>query len=134
MDMPYKDPQRKREWEWLHRPERLARRSELREIEALREEVQPATPGAQDGAAGFLWLPVVGGVVLASYNPKLAVGAGGLTLVAAAFYKKDWNWWIVGALIMAVGLLFQWNNSGRKKNNLRTVDKPKQIQLLGRAR
>ncbi len=28
--MPYKDPQAKREWERLHRPQRLARRRELR--------------------------------------------------------------------------------------------------------
>jgi hypothetical protein len=113
--MPYKDPQSKREWEWRHRPQRLARRRELRRIEAVREEVQPVTPGAQDSTAGFLWLPVVGGVALASYNPKLAVGAGGLTLVAAAFYKKNWSWWIAGALILAVGLLFQWNNSEKRQ-------------------
>jgi len=113
--MPYKELQDKVEWERQHRPQRLARRRELRQIEAVRGEVQPATPGAQDSAAGFLWLPVVGGVALASHNPKLAVGAGGLTLVVAAFYKKGWSWWFVGAMILAVGLLFQWNNSERKK-------------------
>ena len=89
--MPYNDPQKKREWEQEHRSQRLARRRELRRIEAAREEVQAVTLGAQDSTAGILWLPIVGGVALASYNPKLAVGAGGLTLVAAAFYKKDWN-------------------------------------------
>jgi hypothetical protein len=121
--MPYKDLQRKREWEQQHRPQRLARRRELRRIEAVRGEVQPGTPRTQDSTAGFLWLPVLGGVALASYNPKLAVGAGGLTLVAAAFYKKGSAWWIVGALILAVGLLFQWNHSKKhQKNNLYTVD------------
>lgn len=132
--MPYKDLERKKQWEQDHRSQRIARRRELRRIEAVQEEVQPGPPRAQDSTAGFLWLPVVGGVALASYNPKLAVGAGGLTLVAAAFYKKGSTWWIVGALILAVGLLFQWNNSKkRQKNNLYTVDSPKQIQLLGRA-
>jgi hypothetical protein len=122
--MPYKDPEQKRAWEWRHRPQRLARRRELRHIEAVREEVQPGPLRAQDSTAGFLWLPVVGAVALASYNPKLAVGAGGLTLVAAAFYKKGSTWWIVGALILAVGILFQWNNSEKrqKRNDLYTVD------------
>jgi hypothetical protein len=113
--MPYKDPERKREWEWRHRPQRLARRRELRRIEAVREEVQPGTPRVQDSTAGFLWLPVVGGIALASYNPKLAVGAGGLTLAAAAFYKKGSTWWIVGTLILAIGLFFEWNSRNVKK-------------------
>lgn len=122
--MPYKDPQMKREWEWRHRSQRIARRRELRRIETVREEGQPGTPRAQDGTAGLLWLPVLGGAALASYNPKLAVGAGGVTLVAAAFYKKGSTWWIVGALILAIGLLFQWNNSEKrqKRNDLYTVD------------
>jgi hypothetical protein len=34
--MPYKDLERKKEWEHLHRPQRLARRRELRRIEAER--------------------------------------------------------------------------------------------------
>jgi hypothetical protein len=40
--MPYKDAKRKTEWERLHRPQRLARRRELRRIEAARKEAQPA--------------------------------------------------------------------------------------------
>jgi hypothetical protein len=35
--MPYKDLERKKEWERLHRPQRLARRRELR-IEAAQQE------------------------------------------------------------------------------------------------
>ena len=44
--MPYKDPERKKEWERLHRPERLARRRELRRTEAT----QPATRRDHDRA------------------------------------------------------------------------------------
>jgi hypothetical protein len=119
--MPYKDPTHKREWELHHRLQRLARRRELRRMEAARSEAQPEGIRAQDSGPGVL-LPVLAGGALAAYNPKLAMGAGGLTLVAAAFYKKGWSWWIVGALILAVGLFFQWNNSERKKNNLLMVD------------
>ncbi len=84
-------------------------------MEAARKETQAEVPTAMDCTAGFLLLPIAGGVALASYNPKLAVGAGGLTLVAAAFYKKGWSWWIVGVLILALGLFFQWNH----KNEMR---------------
>ena len=107
--MPYKEPQRKREWEWRHRSQRLARRRELRQIEAARIEAQAEALTATDSGAAVLWLPVVGGVALASYNPKLAMGAGGLTLLGAAFYKKGWSWWIVGLLIVVIGLFFQWH-------------------------
>ena len=113
--MPYKDLQRKREWERLHRPQRLARRRELRRTEAARKEAQPEAANATDGGGGFLWLPVAGGLALASYNPKLAMGAGGLTLLGAAFYKKDWRWWIVGILLLAFGLFFQWSNQSTKE-------------------
>lgn len=30
-------------------------------------------------------------------------------MAAAALYKKDWNWWIVGTLLMVLGLSFYWN-------------------------
>jgi hypothetical protein len=42
--MPYKDLQRKREWERRHRTERLARRRELRQIEATWKEDDRGTP------------------------------------------------------------------------------------------
>jgi hypothetical protein len=106
--VPYKEPQRKREWERLHRSERLARRRELRQAEAAREEAQPRAGRLQIGASSLL-LPLAAGGALAAYNPKLAIGAGGLTLAAAALYKKDWSWWIVGLLIVVIGLFFQWH-------------------------
>jgi hypothetical protein len=103
--MPYKDPERKRQWEKSHRSERLARRRELRQAEAAREEPQPESQGVSGGANSLL-LPLAAGSALAAYNPKLAIGAGGLTLVAAAVYKKDWRWWIVGVLTLVIGLFF----------------------------
>ena len=106
--MPYKDPERKRQWERLHRSGRLARRRELRQAEAAREAAQPDAARLQVGAGGLLF-PLAAASALAVYNPKLAIGAGGLTLAAAAHYKKDWSWWIVGLLIMVIGLFFQWH-------------------------
>lgn len=112
--MPYKDAKRKTEWERLHRPQRLARRRELRRIEAARKEAQPEALRVHDQGASVL-LPVLAGGALAAYNPKLAMGAGGLTLLAAAIYKKGPTWWIVGALILVLGLFFQWNDQNAKK-------------------
>jgi hypothetical protein len=107
--MPYKDPEQKRAWELQHRSQRLARRRELRQIETDWKEAHPGVAWVKDSGVGFL-LPVVAGGALAAYNPKLAIGAGGLTLLGAAYYKKDWSWWIVGVLILALGLFFEWNN------------------------
>jgi hypothetical protein len=112
--MPYKDPEQKREWERLHRSERLARRRELRQAEAAREEAQPVPQRLQGGASGLL-LPLAAGSALAVYNPKLAIGAGGLTLLLAAVYKKDWSWWILGVSILVIGLFFQWNQKTEKE-------------------
>jgi len=53
-------------------------------------------------------------MILASYNPKLAIGTGGLTLFLAAQYKKDWKWWIVGIIVIALGLFFQWKDKGER--------------------
>jgi hypothetical protein len=39
--MPYKNQQRKMEWEQQHRSQRLARRHELRQIEAAWKEAHP---------------------------------------------------------------------------------------------
>jgi hypothetical protein len=101
--MPYKDPQAKREWERQHRSERLARRRELRRNETPRKEAHPEAVGA----VSFL-IPVVAGGALAACSPKLAIGAGSLTLAIAGIYKKGWNWWVVGIIIIALGLLFYW--------------------------
>src|SRR5216683_8080005 len=107
--MPYKDLERKKEWERLHRPERLARRRELRRIEAAQQATRPEEPSTQHGGLGFL-IPIVAGGALAAYDPKLGMGAGGLTLAIAAIYKKGWTWWIVGIVILAVALFFYWEN------------------------
>ena len=114
LGMPYKDFQHKKEWERLHRPQRHARRRELRRIEAARREAQPETLRVQDSGGVFL-LPLAVGGALAARNPKLAMGAGGVTLVVAALYKKAWSWWIVGAAILALGLFFQWTSQPKKK-------------------
>jgi hypothetical protein len=104
--MPYEDPLRKKEWERLHRPQRLARRRELRQIEAAWKETHPEALWLRDSGAGLLLPVVVAGGALAAYSPKLAMGAGGLTLFIAATYKKGWRWWIVGALVMLLAFFF----------------------------
>jgi hypothetical protein len=107
--MPYKDLEQKRAWEQEHRAERLARRRELRQIQAARTAAEPA-PSPSPGGSTLVLLPILAGGALAAYNPKLAVGAGGLTLVIAAYYKKGRNWWIAGILILVIGLLFHLND------------------------
>jgi hypothetical protein len=110
--MPYKDPLSKREWELQHRSQRLARRRELRRIEADQKAAQPSADG---NSASFLWLPFIAGTALASYNPKPAMGAGGLTLLIAAIYKKGLRWWIVGGIVLTMGVFFQWNDQKSKQ-------------------
>lgn len=65
--------------------------------------------GTEDGIAGFL-IPLIAGGALAAYNPKLGMGAGGLTLAIAAVFRKGWRWWVVGSVILAVALFFYWDN------------------------
>ena len=112
--MPYRDPLRKREWEQSHRTQRVARRSELRRIEAARQAAQPAPPGAGISGAAFMF-PMIAGGVLAAHNPMLAMGAGGLTVFVAATYKKDWRWWVVGILILALAVFFLLNKKNENK-------------------
>ena len=52
-----------------HRPQRIARRRELRRIEAARKTAHPETPTVQDSPAALLW-PIAGGVALASTMPR----------------------------------------------------------------
>ena len=85
--MPYKDLERKKEWERLHRAERLARRRQLRQIEADLQEAQPMAPEVEVGAPALL-IPVIAGGALAAYNPKLGLALGGLTLASSAIFKK----------------------------------------------
>jgi len=43
------------------------------------------------------------------------MGAGGLTLLVAAFYKRGWTWWVVGILLLTLGFLFQRSDENAKK-------------------
>jgi hypothetical protein len=114
--MPYKDLQRKNQWEQQHRSKRLARRRELRHIEAARKEAQPdEVLRVHDDIGAFFWFPLVIGGSLAFYDPKLATGTGGLALLVAALYKKGWSWWIAGLVILTVGLVSQWNDHNTPK-------------------
>jgi len=106
--------ERKKEWERLHRPQRLARR-ELRRVEAAQRPSQPEAPGTQPGQFGLLVQLVAGGA-LAAYNPTLGIGTGGLTLAIAAIYKKRWTWCVVGVVILLVGLFFFWNDKNEAES------------------
>ena len=117
--MPYKDPERKREWERLHRSERLTRRRELRRVAAAQQPTRPDATATEHNVAGFL-IPLVGGGSLAAYNPKLGMAAGGGTLLVAAIFKKGWAWWVLGAVILALALFFYWskqNDKGSRSGN-----------------
>jgi hypothetical protein len=86
--MPYKDPERKKEWEQLHRTERLARRRELRNVQTAEQTARPIAAGKASGGIGFV-VPLIAGGALAAWNPKLGMGAGSLTLVVAIVWKKE---------------------------------------------
>jgi hypothetical protein len=106
--MPYKDPQKKKEWELKHRFERRDRRRELRRAnnavsKAARPD--PEVKVAHNGTA-FLLPFIVGGGALAAHNPKLAMGTGGLVLVVAALFGKGPGWWIAGAVLLVLGFFF----------------------------
>lgn len=107
--MPYKDLERKKEWERLHRPQRLARRQELRRIQAAQEEARPKVTGNEQIGAGFL-IPLVAGGTLAAFNPKLGMAVGGITLAIAAVAKKGWQWWIVGIVVLIVALFSHYSD------------------------
>jgi len=106
--MPYKDLERKKEWERIHRAERLARRRELRGIAAAQQATRPDATRTEHSVAGFL-IPLAAGGALAAYNPKLGMVAGGATLTIAAIFKKGWAWWALGLVILALALFFYWN-------------------------
>jgi hypothetical protein len=114
--MPYKDPERKREWERLHRPQRLARRRELRQIDAVERPPYSRAAKVEFGNSALL-IPIVAGGALAAYNPKLGLAAGGLTLTSAAIFKKGWAWWLVGCVILALGLFFYWRDQQDSETN-----------------
>jgi hypothetical protein len=113
--MPYKDPELKKEWERLHRAERLTRRRALRHAQAVGQTTRPIVTSEASGGVGFL-VPLVAGGALAAYNPKLGVGAGGLALVVAAVWKKNWAWWLVGCGTLFIALLFYFTNNEKTDN------------------
>lgn len=104
--MPYKDPERKKAWELQHRTQRLTRRRELRRLQEAAKTPQRSASDPVLGPIGPLWLPMLAGAGLAAYSPKLALGAGGLTLLAATYYRKGWQWWLVGALTVLLAFVF----------------------------
>src|SRR5690349_4513457 len=104
--MPYKDPQKKKEWELKHGSERLARRRELRRINSVSNAARPDPAGGVEHNGAAILLPLAMGGVLAAENPKLAMGMGGLTLIVASLYRKGSGWWIAGALLLAFGIIF----------------------------
>jgi hypothetical protein len=107
--MPYKDPQRKKEWERRHRLQRLARRRDLRRIEAADNATQP-TPASPGDKAVSPWQLLGGGGALALCSPTLGLGAGALILIVAAFQKRSWQWWAIGAAIALCALFLQSSN------------------------
>jgi hypothetical protein len=111
--MSYKDPRQKQEWERLNRPARLARRREFRRIAAEREAMKGAPTQPWFGGS-FAWPVLAGGVALTLYSPPLGLGAGAVTLIAAAVTKKSWHWWVVGVAILVLALiLLQGKEAGR---------------------
>jgi len=114
--MPYRDPERKKEWERLHRAQRLARRRQLRQNETVARPPQPDAAQVEFGSSALL-IPIVAGGALAAYSPKLGLAAGGLTLTSAAIFKKGWAWWLVGCVILALALFFFWRDQQDLKPN-----------------
>lgn len=89
--MPYKDPEQKKEWERLHRADRLARRRELGRMEGTRSAVsRPQVRGTELAEVGFL-VPVAAGAALSAYDPMLGSVAGSVTLLISVIWKKDWS-------------------------------------------
>ncbi len=119
--MPYKDLERKKEWERLHRPRRLARRQELHRIKAAQDEARPKVTRNEQIGAGFLILLVAGGT-LAAFNPKLGMAVGGLTLAIAAVGKKGWQWWIVGIVVLIVALFSHHSNENAYELGSNTIN------------
>ncbi len=109
--MPYKDLERKKEWERQHRVERSARRRELRQIATAQGATRPTPADQESSKGGGFLIPMIAGGALAAYNPMLGMGAGGLTLVVAAIWKKNWAWWLVGCVTLFIALLFYFTNN-----------------------
>ena len=65
--MPYKDPERKKEWEKLHRAERSARRRELRQREGAEPELRQNRQIVEVGTSTLLILVGCAILVLALF-------------------------------------------------------------------
>jgi hypothetical protein len=113
--MPYKDPERKKEWERVHRTERLTRRREQRQAQTVEQTSQQIPVQKASGGVGFV-VPLIAGGALAAWNPKLGMGAGSMTLVVAAVWKKNWAWWLVGCVTLFIALLFYFTNKEKTDN------------------
>jgi hypothetical protein len=112
IDVPYKDPNRKKEWERLNHERRLARRSELRRIHVV--EGDSLVRQASQSLASFPlpWLVLGAGSGLALYSPSMGVAAGALILAIAAYNTKGWQWKLIGVVILLISLFLLWNDSG----------------------
>lgn len=115
--MPYKDPERKKEWERLHRAERVARRRHLRQNQAAEQQPLPRTAKVEFGNSALL-IPVIAGGALAAYSPKVGLAVGSLTLGSAAVFRKGWAWWLVGCVIILLALFFYWKDHQVSETNL----------------
>jgi hypothetical protein len=117
--MPYKDVERKKEWERLHRPERLARRRELRRMEAEQQAARPETAPSEHHEVGLpaFVVPLMGGVGLAAASPELGMALGGLTLLVAAIYKKGWLWALVGIVVLISALFFYLDTQNKSRSS-----------------
>jgi cell division protein FtsW (lipid II flippase) len=111
--VPYKDPEDKKRWERQHRPERSARRRELRHFATEAEALNRSEADGQ-GAIGLLWVPVVAGGALAACSPTLGIVSGGIILVVASMQKQDWRWWLAGLLMIVLATFFLWKNQNEK--------------------
>lgn len=92
--MPYKGPERKKEWERLHRAERLARRRQLRQNEPVTRPLQPNATKVERGNSTLL-IPMIAGGALAAYSPSLGLATGSLTPSLPQFLRKGGfgGWW-----------------------------------------
>jgi hypothetical protein len=113
--MPYKDPERKKEWERVHRTERLTRRREQRQAQTVEQTIRPKAIQKVSAGVGFV-VPLIAGGALAAWNPKIGMGAGSVTLVVAAVWKKNWAWWLVGCVTLFIALLFYFTNKEKTDN------------------
>lgn len=72
--MPYKDPERKRDWEWAHRHERTVRRRQQRHSDPDAVQVPPTDGSDSQRSRWPLW--VAGGIVLSVLGLLFAAPPG----------------------------------------------------------